>query len=220
MQASEPFRFHSPSSIMVVGPSGCGKTVFTSKLLTSNRHLFQNPPSSVVYCYGAWQEKFKALKRQGVKFHEGIPELHDLTKWFPGGGVLILDDLMDEGGNDKRVLDLFTKHSHHQNVTVLFLCQDIFPNGKHSKTISRNAHYMVAFKNPRDQIGFRNLAQQCFPTKHRAVQERYQSVTSTPFGYMVLDFHPSSDDNKRLLSHLLDDEGYTRCYPFTEDGTE
>jgi len=47
-------------------------------------------------------------------------------KWFPGGGLLVLDDLMAEGGNDKRVLDLFTKHSHHQNVTVLYLCQDIF----------------------------------------------------------------------------------------------
>ena len=173
-----------------------------------------------MYCYGAWQDKFKELKRHGIHFHEGIPEYDQLKKWFPKGGVLILDDLMDEGGNDKRVLDLFTKHSHHQNVTVLFLCQDIFPNGKYSKIISRNAHYVIAFKNPRDQIGFRTLALQCFPTKYKAVQERYQSVTSCPFGYMVLDFHRAGDDNQRLLSHLLKDEGYTRCYPFTEDGTQ
>ena len=111
-----------------------------------------------------------------------------------------MDDLMDEGGNDKRVLDLFTKHSHHQNLTVLFLCQDIFPNGRHAKTISRNAHYVVAFKNPRDQVGFRNLALQCFPTKHKAVQERYQSVTSAPFGYMALDFHPASQRRRQTTS--------------------
>ena len=59
---------------------------------------------------------------------------------------------MNEGNNDKNVLDLFTKDSHHQQITVIYLCQDLFPTGKFAKTISRNAHYIVAFKNPRDQI--------------------------------------------------------------------
>jgi len=71
-----------------------------------------------------------------------------LTKWFgpTRGGVLVLDDLMEEGGQDKSVLDLFTKGSHHRNITVLYLTQDLFPPGKFSKTINRNAHYIVAFK--------------------------------------------------------------------------
>ena len=56
------------------------------------------------------------------------------------GGVLALDDLMEEGVQDKRVLDLFTKDSHHQNITVLYLTQDLFPPGKFSRTINRNAH--------------------------------------------------------------------------------
>ena len=36
-----------------------------------------------------------------------------------------MDDLMEEGSNDKNVMDIFTKHSHHQNITVIYLCQDI-----------------------------------------------------------------------------------------------
>ena len=68
------------------------------------------------------------------------------------GGVLVLDDLMEEGGQDKRELDLFTKDSHNRNITVLYLTQDSFPPGKFSKTINRNAHYIVAFKNPRDHF--------------------------------------------------------------------
>ena len=55
------------------------------------------------------------MKERGVKFHEGIPDTDQLTTWFPKGGLLVFDDLMAEGGNDKRMLDLFTKHSHHQN---------------------------------------------------------------------------------------------------------
>lgn len=62
------------------------------------------------------------MKKKGIKFHEGIPDTEDLPEWFPEGGLLIMDDLMDEGSGDKLVLDLFIKHSHHQNITVIYLC--------------------------------------------------------------------------------------------------
>jgi len=128
MQTGKPFRVHTPSSILVLGPSGCGKTVFTEKLLLDNKDLFETPPTQVHYCYGAWQNRLQSMQDRGVVFHEGIPDHQALVQWFPQGqGVLVLDDLMDEGGHDKRVLDLFTKHSHHQNVTVIYLCQDMFP---------------------------------------------------------------------------------------------
>ena len=55
----------------------------------------------------------------GVQFHERIPETDHLKWWFPKSGLLVLDDLMAEGGEDKELLDLFTKHSHHQNITAL-----------------------------------------------------------------------------------------------------
>ena len=162
--SSMSFQFHTPSSILVVGPSGCGKTVFTEKLLVHNLHLFDHPPRLIHYCYGAWQDRFQSMQQHGIRFHEGIPTYQDLVHWFPQGqGILVLDDLMDEGSGDKRVLDLFTKHSHHQNVTVLYLCQDMFPVGKYAKSIWRNAHYIVAFKNPRDQLGVRNVLLQWFP---------------------------------------------------------
>ena len=156
------------------------------------------------------------MKEQGIKFHEGVPDTDQLKTWFPKGGLLVLDDLMAEGGNDKRVLDLFTKHSHHQNVTVLYLCQDMFPPGKYAKSISRNAHYIIAFKNPRDQLGMRNLLLQAFPTQWQVLQDTFQRLTERRFGYMVLDLHPGSSDDHRILSHLLRDEGCMRCQKFIE----
>ena len=98
------------------------------------------------------------MKHTGIKFRERVPDVSHLQKWFTTkGGILVLDDLMAEGGNDKEVMDLFTKHSHHQNIIVLYLCQDMFPPGKYAKTITRNSHYIVAFKNPRDQLRMRNI---------------------------------------------------------------
>ena len=145
--------------------------------------------------------------------HEGIPDHQALVKWFPQGqGVMVLDDLMDEGSNDKRVLDLFTKHSSHQNVTVIYLCQDMFPVGKYAKSISRNAHYIVAFKNPLDQLGVRNVLLQSFPTTWKDSLETFHHATACPYGYLVLDLHLALSDQQRLLSHLLKDEGWTCTY--------
>ena len=210
----DPFYFVNPSSILIVGPSGCGKTVFVEKCLKERSHLFPQAPACVHYCYGIWQDKYRDFQKQGIHLHQGIPSSQDLTRWYQpsGGGLLVLDDLMDEGSNDKRVLDLFTKDSHHRNVTVLYLCQDMFPPGKYAKTISRNAHYIVAFKNLRDQLGVRNLALQCFPKQWASVLEAYEDATARPYGYLLFDLHPSSQDGKRLKGNVLQNEGYTCLY--------
>ena len=116
---------------------------------------------------------------------------------------------MEEGTQDKRALDLFTKDSHHRNITVLYLTQELFPPGKFSKTINCNAHYMVAFKNPRDQTGIRTISLQAFP-------DRWHQVLR-PFGYLVLDVHPASDDRYRLWSHLTPREGQAQVHTLPVD---
>ena len=213
IEMGEAFRFKTPSSILIVGPSGCGKSCFTEALLLDHlEELFQNPPEQIHYCYGAWQDGFVDMQRQGIRFHEGIPATFHLQRWFPNGGLLVLDDLMTEGCDDKELLDLFTKHSHHKNITVMYLCQDMFPPGKYAKSISRNVHYIVAFKNPRDQLAMKNLLLQAFPSYWSDMMTVYQKVAERPFGYMVLDLHPASDDRKRVFSKLLKQEGCMRWY--------
>ena len=94
-----------------------------------------------------------------VTFVEGIPSL------FPPScrsGTLVLDDLMRNCSDDEHILDLFTKVSHHRDVTCIYLTQNLFPPGKFSRSISLNAHYVITFNNPCDTLGFRTLAQQAF----------------------------------------------------------
>ena len=160
------------------------------------------------------------MKEHRIKFHEGIPDSELLPVWFPKGGLLVLDDLMEEGGNEKRVLDLFTKNSHHQNVTVIYLCQDMFPPGKYAKSISRNVHYIAPFKNPRDQLGIRNLLLQAFPTHCQNVQDTFRRVTDRSFGYLLLDLHTRITDDSRIFSHLLKEEGFVRCHQLKRDAAQ
>ena len=112
-----------PSSVIIAGPSGSGKTDLVEQWLRY-LNVFQVKPKKIVYAYDRWQPRIDRMQKQGdIQFHRGLPDLLHLTQWFGRtlGGVLVLDDLMEEGGQDKRVLDLFTKDSHHRNITVLYL---------------------------------------------------------------------------------------------------
>ena len=142
-----------------------------------------------------------------------LKDVSHLQKWFTAkGDILVLDDLMAEGGYDREVMDLFTKHSHHRNITVLYLFQDMFPPCKYAKTISRNSHYIVAFKNPRDQLSMHNIISQAYPKTWEQVMEVYRKETERLFGYLTVDFHPASHDRFRIVSRLLKHEGCMRYF--------
>ena len=211
--------FRTPVNILVVCPSGSGKTVFVSELLKEPHRYFRPVSKRLHYCYGAMQPLLQQL-RDGYKvgLHEGLPTATDLARWFGNkSGILVLDDLMAEGGNDKQVLDLFTKHSHHRNITVIYLCQDTFPREKYAKTINRQAHYIVAFKSARDKLGLKNLFLQAFSNRWKDVMEMFDRATRRPFGYTMLDLHPASDDRMRVFADLLHKEGITKAYRIKEN---
>ncbi len=62
----------------------------------------------------------------------------------------------------------------------------MFQPGKY-KSISRNAHYIIAFKNPRDQLAMRNLLLQAFPIYWQDMMTVYQKLARRAFGYLALD---------------------------------
>jgi hypothetical protein len=70
---------------------------------------------------------------------------------------------MDE--TDQRLASLFTTKSHHKNISVMYIVQNLFYRGKHHRTINRNAHYMVLFKNLTDISQIMALAHQMYPRR-------------------------------------------------------
>lgn len=210
------FQFKSPSSILVAGPSQSGKSTFTRKLLLENTHLFEKSPKKCAYCYGAYQPEFELLKNKNIHLHEGLPEEAQLNDWFQDkdgsypGGVLVLDDLMSSGSKDEDTVKIFTQYSHHRNIICLYLCQSLFPPGRHARTISLNCHYAIVFKNPRDQVSLKNLLLQPYPKDWPAVLNVYNDLMNRKnYAYMILDFHPRSNDKIRIVADVLKDEGRT-----------
>ena len=206
--------FKTPSNILVVGPSQSGKTFCVAQLLKDRAACFKPVPSSVHCCYGVGNKLMPELQKHGVHFHEGLPQGEaDLDKWFKGQpGILVIDDLMAEGGNSKELQVIFTKFSHHKDLTVIYLTQDLFPAGCYNKTISRNFHYIVAFNNPRDGTGLRNLLVQAFPGQWRTVLDTTQRLLDRHRDYVMFDFHSEAPNGMRVYTDVLKRDGVTRGF--------
>jgi hypothetical protein len=85
------------------------------------------------------------------------------------------------------VCDLFTKGSHHRNISVILITQNLFHQGRFCREISLNAKYIVVLKNIRDREQFSHLAQQVLPHDSKGLSDAYLSATEEPHGYLVLD---------------------------------
>lgn len=185
-----------PFTACISGPSGCGKSTFVFRFLKHASQIMSPAPTRVVYCYGEWQPSFGELLN--VEFHEGLPDKGKLKS----GQLLIIDDLMNEV--DQRVVDIFTKHSHHIGVSVMFLTQNFFY--KSMRTITLNAHYLVLFKSPRDVSQMQHLAKQMYPVKSRFFVDAFKDATMQPYGYLIVDLKPDTPEEYRLRTGVFPDD--------------
>lgn len=144
-----------------------------------------------------------------MEFREGLPSSGALNDNTPK--LVILDDLMRESSNGS-VVDLFTKGSHHKNMSVILISQNLFHQGKGQRDISLNTGYIVAFKNPRDRVQISHLARQVVPENPRFVQEAYFDATSRPHGYLLIDLKQSTPENCRFRTCVFPTDPHHYVY--------
>jgi hypothetical protein len=193
-------RWKHPFTAIVAGPTGSGKTVFTFRLIKEARRMIVPPPEKIIYCYGEYQRVFD--DHPYVTFNEGLPDLREFDGKIPT--LLIIDDLMSET-NDS-VSNIFTKVSHHRNVSVIYLSQNLFYRSKQNRTMSLNAHYIVLFKNPRDANQVAVLARQMYPGRNQFLLEAFRDATEKPYGYLLIDLKPDTDEKLRIRTSIFPDD--------------
>ena len=130
----------------------------------------------------------------GIEFVKGIrANIEDEQFLNPAiRNLIVIDDLMSEASNDKRICDLFNKGSHYRNLSVICLVQNLYYQGKESRTMSLNSQYLVLFNNPRDQQQIMVLARQMYPGQSEKFLSTYRMATSKPFGYLLIDLKPDT----------------------------
>jgi len=69
---------------------------------------------------------------------------------------------------DQLVVDIFTKISHHCNISMIYMTENVFDKNKFARTIS-----LVLFPNSRDAYQFAMLSRQMYPESWRSAVEGY-----------------------------------------------
>ena len=121
-----------------------------------------------------------------------------------GGCVCVFDDSLDNISD--QISKMFTVISHHMNVSIILVSQNVFYQNKEYRTMSLNTHYMFMMKSPRDNSQVVNIAKQISPYKVKHVIESFRFATRKPYSYLLIDTHASTPDHLRLRSNILKHE--------------
>ena len=202
----EILKFRHPFTFYISGPTGCGKTIFISNFLNNLNDMMNPLPDKIVYFYSHWQDIYvKMLKvNPQIQFLEGVVTTDKLDS--NKTNLIIIDDLMQECKDSAEIAKLFTKGSHHRNISVIFLSQNLFVQGKQARNISLNSHYICVFKNLRDRARFSCLSRQMFPQNSAFLNECFQDATKIPHGYLLLDFKQKTPDDLRVRTRIFPKE--------------
>ena len=203
----EEIRIVHPANWIISGMTGSGKTFWVYNLLLNKKHVFIKPPVKVLYCYSIWQPLFDEMEKTlNITFYKGIPSYKDILEFSNNGdhNMIILDDLQQEVVGDKVIEKLFTQMCHHHCISVIFINQNLFYQGKCARTLHLNTYYTVLMKNQRNVQQISTLGRQIGKT--RLLVDSYNDVMKSPYGYLLLDLAPSTQDDLQIRTNIFPHE--------------
>lgn len=186
-------KLRHPSCCIIAGASQSGKSTLVKKILLNN--MYDIKFRKVIWCYSYPSRWFTKYPR--FHFVRGLPEKYD------DGDLIVLDDLMRS--LNEKVAELFTAASHHCNVSVILILQNIFHRCRVMRDISLNSQYIILFKNRRDVSQINCLGRQLYPQNTRFFLDAYIKATSKPYKYLVIDLHPETPEELRVRDGLFRD---------------
>ena len=201
-----PLKFIHPSTHLVAGPTGSGKTYYVIKIILEK--LIEPMPSRIVWIYSEWQKIYTDLKDKNpnIEFKSNLDaylyESFDPKKT----NLLIIDDKMSNKTEANQMLRYFTEGSHHRNLTIIYIVQNLFDKGKDHRGVSLNSQYISVFRNPRDKLQIDILARQMYPTSRVFLVDAFHDATKEPFGYLLLDLRPETPEDFRVRSKIFSHE--------------
>ena len=152
--------------------------------------MIDQPPERIIWCYSQWQPAYLE---------------NDSYLDVNMRNLITIDDQMIEAGKDNRIVNLFTKGSHHRNLSVICIVQNLCYQGKGNRGISLNSHYLVVFNNPRDKLQILT-AKQMYPSETAWFIKEYEEAVQRPYGYLFVDLRPTAPDGCRLRTNVLPGE--------------
>lgn len=205
-QRQEGFVFKHPFTANISGPTCCGKTYFCKMLLQHCLKMIWPPPEKILWLYKRWQPLYDVIQSTEypkVEFIQGIPLVLDQDSFInpKTRNLVILDDLMCTASKDSRINELFMEGSHHRNLSVIAIKQNLYYHKDHTQR--RNYHYMVLFNNPVDKQQIMILSRQMYPENPQHLLRHFKEATSKPYGYLLIDLKPTTPEHLRMCTNIM-----------------
>lgn len=221
------YMIKAPSTITVCGPSLSGKTTFVFRLLKFQEEMFSTKPEQIIYCYKEFNPIFDQTEIKNIEFYSGMPDRETLQNWIDRMNgrffVLVLDDLMHNISSNSMSLELTTTLVHHNQICLVQILQNIFAQGKFSRTNSLNTHYFCITRNCRDRRQIQVLGSQIFGGKkskefydiYSDAVDGNHSITTKSKGlpYLFISCHPTeTTQNCQLFTSIFPDDEHKILY--------
>jgi hypothetical protein len=201
----------------ISGPSQCGKSEFIFNLIKFRADVVTSDFKRIIYCQSNCfsvknLEFFDRLKKEfeALEILQGLPDINELQLTFNNEpALLIVDDLMNDVLSSKKMVEIATVHSHNFNLSVVFVLQNFYANGKYSTTLQRNSQCKVLFYNSVDLVELRHLSSQ-MSNSHKFLSQCFdylmEHFPDFKSFYLLIDAHYRSAIKKFWCrSHIFPD---------------
>ena len=192
--------------MVIAGPSMSGKTTFIKQLLENKNKMFNANFDKIFWCYSESGAKPNIPR---VVFHQGLMENFENENHKPT--LIIIDDLMNEA-HSLSISELFTKGSHHRNLSIILVTHNIYHQSPQSRNISLNTKYLILFKNPRDKQQFSYLSRQIYPENSKDLLRVYNEVMRSPHAYFIIDLTQSCHELLRFRTDIFNKNYLAICF--------
>ena len=200
--------FNVPARIIIAGYSNSGKSVLCSRIIEKYHAKFKQ----ILYC-GVDSHPLQDNEEIGSKLTVSSEILNPFEYVFHDENLLfILDDCFLEAVKNKNVVDAFTK-GRHKNISTIFITQNMFFTGKHSRNISLNCSHYLLLRN-RDMGQIETLGRQLYGkgkgNDFLAIYKKALSVNN--YGYLLVDLASTTPDSLQLRTNITGETPYEIVY--------
>ena len=140
----------------------------------------QKEIESLEFVRGVNFEFIDSLKNSGTKY------------------LLIYDDSCEEICNSKAFVDIATA-ARHRGLSTIYIKHNIFHQSKLGRDVELQNTHIVLFKSPRDVMQVATLSTQLGLGSD--LVDWYRDATSVPFGHLLIDLSPRTDDRLRYCTN-------------------
>ena len=144
--------------------------------------------------YDVMQKENENLEFVKVVYFEFIDSLkNNGTKY-----LLIYDGSCEEICNSKAFVDNATA-GRHRGLSTIYIKHNLFHQSKLGRDVELQNTHIVLFKSPRDVMQVTTLTIQL--GHESELVDWYRDATSVPFGHLLIDLSPRTDDRLRYCTN-------------------